>query len=221
VGNSLALRLRVPPGRYSPESVSSSRSGEGGSAGLAPNPGFTDADTSPRDGESSAGHDVGHPGGRCFGQSCPRCSHCSAVHRARDQRVCNGRSGFLSFPFVVRNESFCVDTPPRPQRKGQTHIFGLEQPGSSTTSEVIEMPAHQIRVLALGGCGGMGQFAVRTALAMFAKGKIDRRGVFAPEGAIDPDAFFRRTCSPLYAEEERRSGTGADRRFERGGRQGP
>ena len=36
-----------------------------------------------------------------------------------------------------------------------------------------------------------------TALAMFAKGKIDRRGVFAPEGAIDPDAFFGRHSAIL------------------------
>ncbi len=29
-----------------------------------------------------------------------------------------------------------------------------------------------------------------TALALFARGKIDRQGVFAPEGAIDPETFF-------------------------------
>ena len=38
--------------------------------------------------------------------------------------------------------------------------------------------------------GGVTGVPLATALAMFAKGKIDRRGVFAPEGAIDPDAFF-------------------------------
>ena len=38
--------------------------------------------------------------------------------------------------------------------------------------------------------GGVTGVPLATALAMFAKGKIDRRGVFAPEGAIEPDAFF-------------------------------
>jgi len=38
--------------------------------------------------------------------------------------------------------------------------------------------------------GGVTGVPLATALAMFAKGKIDRQGVFAPEGAIDPDAFF-------------------------------
>jgi saccharopine dehydrogenase-like NADP-dependent oxidoreductase len=38
-----------------------------------------------------------------------------------------------------------------------------------------------------------------TALALFANGRIERRGVFAPEGAIDPDAFFDElapVCTP-------------------------
>lgn len=38
--------------------------------------------------------------------------------------------------------------------------------------------------------GGVTGVPLATALAMFAKGKIDRRGVFAPEGAIEADAFF-------------------------------
>ena len=38
--------------------------------------------------------------------------------------------------------------------------------------------------------GGVTGVPLATALAMFAKGKIDHRGVFAPEGAMDPDAFF-------------------------------
>jgi len=38
--------------------------------------------------------------------------------------------------------------------------------------------------------GGVTGVPLATALAMFAKGEIDRRGVFAPEGALDPDAFF-------------------------------
>jgi saccharopine dehydrogenase-like NADP-dependent oxidoreductase len=38
--------------------------------------------------------------------------------------------------------------------------------------------------------GGVTGVPLATALAMFAKGKIDRRGVSAPEGAVDPDAFF-------------------------------
>lgn len=38
--------------------------------------------------------------------------------------------------------------------------------------------------------GGVTGVPLATALAMFAKGKIDRRGVFAPEGAIQPDALF-------------------------------
>jgi saccharopine dehydrogenase-like NADP-dependent oxidoreductase len=38
--------------------------------------------------------------------------------------------------------------------------------------------------------GGVTGVPLATALAMFAKGKIGRRGVCAPEGAIDPDAFF-------------------------------
>ena len=38
--------------------------------------------------------------------------------------------------------------------------------------------------------GGVTGVPLATALALFARGKIDRRGVFAPEGAIDPDAFF-------------------------------
>lgn len=38
--------------------------------------------------------------------------------------------------------------------------------------------------------GGVTGVPLATALATFAKDRIDRRGVFAPEGAIDPDAFF-------------------------------
>jgi saccharopine dehydrogenase-like NADP-dependent oxidoreductase len=38
--------------------------------------------------------------------------------------------------------------------------------------------------------GGVTGVPLATALALFAKGKIEQRGVFAPEGAIDPDAFF-------------------------------
>ncbi len=38
--------------------------------------------------------------------------------------------------------------------------------------------------------GGVTGVPLATALAMFARGKIDRKGVCAPEGAIDPDAFF-------------------------------
>jgi hypothetical protein len=38
--------------------------------------------------------------------------------------------------------------------------------------------------------GGVTGVPLATALAMFAKGKIERRGVLAPESAIDPDAFF-------------------------------
>jgi saccharopine dehydrogenase-like NADP-dependent oxidoreductase len=48
--------------------------------------------------------------------------------------------------------------------------------------------------------GGVTGVPMATALAMFAKGKIDRRGVCAPEGAIDPDAFFDELaplCTPV------------------------
>jgi saccharopine dehydrogenase-like NADP-dependent oxidoreductase len=38
--------------------------------------------------------------------------------------------------------------------------------------------------------GGVTGVPLATALAMFAKGKINRTGVCAPEGAMDPDAFF-------------------------------
>jgi hypothetical protein len=38
--------------------------------------------------------------------------------------------------------------------------------------------------------GGVTGVPLATALAMFAKGKIGRPGVCAPEGVIDPDAFF-------------------------------
>ena len=38
--------------------------------------------------------------------------------------------------------------------------------------------------------GGITGVPLATALAMFSKGKVDRKGVFAPEGAIDPDAFL-------------------------------
>ena len=41
-----------------------------------------------------------------------------------------------------------------------------------------------------GTMGSLTGVPLATALALFAGGKIDRRGVFAPEGGIDPDAFF-------------------------------
>jgi saccharopine dehydrogenase (NAD+, L-lysine-forming) len=50
--------------------------------------------------------------------------------------------------------------------------------------------------------GGVTGVPLATALAMFAKGKIDRRGVFAPEGAIDPDAFFDE-LAPLCTPQKR------------------
>lgn len=50
--------------------------------------------------------------------------------------------------------------------------------------------------------GGVTGVPLATALALFARGKIDRRGVFAPEGAIDPDAFFDE-LAPLCTPEKK------------------
>lgn len=50
--------------------------------------------------------------------------------------------------------------------------------------------------------GGVTGVPLATALAMFAKGKIHRQGVFAPEGAIDPDAFFDE-LAPLCTPQKR------------------
>jgi saccharopine dehydrogenase-like NADP-dependent oxidoreductase len=41
-----------------------------------------------------------------------------------------------------------------------------------------------------GGMGGATGIPMAVALAKFARGEIDRRGVFAPESLIDPDSFF-------------------------------
>ncbi len=49
-----------------------------------------------------------------------------------------------------------------------------------------------ITVLAMpsGGMGGSTGVPLAVALSLFADGKIDRRGVSAPESVIDPDTFF-------------------------------
>jgi saccharopine dehydrogenase-like NADP-dependent oxidoreductase len=47
---------------------------------------------------------------------------------------------------------------------------------------VLGMPA--------GGMGGSTGVPLALGLSLFAKGQIERRGVFAPEGAIEPDSFF-------------------------------
>jgi len=53
--------------------------------------------------------------------------------------------------------------------------------------------------------GGVTGVPLATALAMFAGGKIGRRGVFAPEGAIDPDAFFDE-LAPLCTPDSKGAG---------------
>ena len=40
------------------------------------------------------------------------------------------------------------------------------------------------------GMGGITGIPLAVALKMFVAGHVKRRGVFAPEGAIDPDPFF-------------------------------
>ena len=62
---------------------------------------------------------------------------------------------------------------------------------ASVGSMVLGAPA--------GGMGGATGIPLAVALSLFAEGKIDRRGVSAPETAIDPDTFFDALaplCSP-------------------------
>jgi saccharopine dehydrogenase-like NADP-dependent oxidoreductase len=58
---------------------------------------------------------------------------------------------------------------------------------------VLGMPA--------GGMGGATGVPLAVGLSLFAQGRLERRGVFAPEGAMDPDAFFDELaplCSPAF-----------------------
>ena len=58
---------------------------------------------------------------------------------------------------------------------------------------VLGMPA--------GGMGGATGVPLAVGLSLFARGRLERRGVFAPEGAMDPDAFFDELaplCSPVF-----------------------
>lgn len=54
-----------------------------------------------------------------------------------------------------------------------------------------------------GGMGGFTGIPLAIGLAMLGKGLINRKGVFAPEDVIDPDAFFDELaplCSPPLAD---------------------
>jgi saccharopine dehydrogenase-like NADP-dependent oxidoreductase len=56
-----------------------------------------------------------------------------------------------------------------------------------------------------GGMGGATGVPMAVALSMLARGLIDRRGAFAPEGGIDPDAFFDELaplCRPARADHK-------------------
>jgi saccharopine dehydrogenase-like NADP-dependent oxidoreductase len=58
---------------------------------------------------------------------------------------------------------------------------------------VLGMPA--------GGMGGATGVPLAVGLSLFAQGRLEKRGVFAPEGIIDPDAFFDALaplCSPAF-----------------------
>ena len=50
-----------------------------------------------------------------------------------------------------------------------------------------------------GGMGGITGIPLAVALALFESGSIHRRGVFAPEGAVDPDAFFEELAPYCHA----------------------
>jgi saccharopine dehydrogenase-like NADP-dependent oxidoreductase len=61
-------------------------------------------------------------------------------------------------------------------------------------ARVLGMPA--------GGMGGATGVPLAVGLSLFAEGRLERRGVFAPEGVMDPDAFFDALaplCSPVFA----------------------
>jgi saccharopine dehydrogenase-like NADP-dependent oxidoreductase len=49
--------------------------------------------------------------------------------------------------------------------------------------------------------GGATGVPLAVGLSLFAQGRLEKRGVFAPEGIIDPDAFFDALaplCSPAF-----------------------
>jgi hypothetical protein len=52
-----------------------------------------------------------------------------------------------------------------------------------------------------GGMGGATGVPLAVALSLFAQGRVEKRGVFAPEGVMDADAFFDALaplCSPAF-----------------------
>jgi hypothetical protein len=52
-----------------------------------------------------------------------------------------------------------------------------------------------------GGMGGATGVPLAVGLSLFAQGRLERRGVFAPERAIEPDVFFDALaplCSPAF-----------------------
>lgn len=59
--------------------------------------------------------------------------------------------------------------------------------------------ASELTSLPPGSMGGMTGIPLAVGLQLLGSGRLERRGVFAPEEAIDPDAFFERLaplCSP-------------------------
>lgn len=68
-------------------------------------------------------------------------------------------------------------------------------------SESVDVGA-LVRGMPSGGMGGATGVPLAVGLSLFAQGRLERRGVFAPEGVMDPDAFFdglAPLCSPAFA----------------------
>jgi hypothetical protein len=90
-------------------------------------------------------------------------------------------------------------TPPAQKEPRLPPLFALaggtrEGKPASVGATVLGMPS--------GGMGGSTGVPMAVGLAMVARGAIDRRGAFAPESVIDPDAFFDELaplCSPPLA----------------------
>lgn len=99
-----------------------------------------------------------------------------------------------------RPEPASESGPPPPKEPRLPPMFALARgtrggKHTSVGATVLGMPS--------GGMGGSTGVPMAVGLSLFAGGKIDRRGVCAPESVVDPDAFFDELaplCSPPLAD---------------------
>ena len=105
-----------------------------------------------------------------------------------DNKVISFKSGALFLEWLERN----LGTTPsiEKQTKGLPAIYGLAQGTKNQKTATVAVTLSKEELINPWGMGAITGFPLAFGLELFLENKINQKGVFAPEGAIEPDEFF-------------------------------